>query len=177
MSSRTTFGCSRRTASGPTARRPPRPRPRPRTPPAAAGPGPAPGRGVVVDDQHGPCHRLIVARAQRTRYRGYPWVPISARQHHPITGGDGEAGRPGRSRDSKAFSYRCAPAHVTRRREARQRKYWSDGRLPVQGGPTQQTSSPTVKCSLASAAARRHKTRQRFRWSAPVWWARQGLNQ
>jgi hypothetical protein len=42
---------------------------------------PTPGRGVVVDDQHGLGHRLIVARAEGASHRGYPWFPIPTRQH------------------------------------------------------------------------------------------------
>jgi hypothetical protein len=58
---------------GPTARSPPRRRPR--TPPAATAPAPTPGRGVVVDDQHGPGHRPIVAWAKCASHRGYPGLP------------------------------------------------------------------------------------------------------
>jgi hypothetical protein len=45
------------------------------------GPGQRPEGGVVVDDQHGLGHRLIVARAEGASHRGYPWFPIPTRQH------------------------------------------------------------------------------------------------
>ena len=44
-------------------------------------PGHRPEGGVVVDDQHGLGHRLIVARAEGASHQGYPWFPIPTRQH------------------------------------------------------------------------------------------------
>jgi hypothetical protein len=41
---------------------------------------------------------------------------------------------------------------------------------------TRQTSSQTVKCSLHVWAATTSNGCQHFRWSEPMWWARQGLN-
>jgi hypothetical protein len=36
---------------------------------------------VVVDDQHGLGHRLIVARAEYASHRGYPSASVSHRNH------------------------------------------------------------------------------------------------
>jgi hypothetical protein len=40
--------------------------------------------------------------------------------------------------------------------------------------PTLQTSSQTVKCSLGLCGRAKGTVHQRFRWSDPVWRARQG---
>ena len=39
--------------------------------------------GVVVDGQHGPGHRLMVARTERPWHRGYPWFGSPSRQRRP----------------------------------------------------------------------------------------------
>ena len=86
----------------------------------------------------------MVARAEGAWHRGYPWGSDLA-PTTTIAGGDGAAGRRTTQRDSKGFSYRCAPAHVKpgNGKPVNESTGQTVGHLCRD--PTQQTSSQTVK--------------------------------
>jgi hypothetical protein len=115
-------------------------------------------RGPRRTASTGPCH------AEASTARGDPGRPGTLLRRHQGDQVQLSALRP--LCDRPRSPRECSPPEKALAREP----------VTVTAIPTPQTASQTVKCSLPLLGRTEMRTDQRFRWSDPLWWARQGLN-